>query len=84
MCVMGAGQFVAEQVLDGDSAKLDALDDQLLDQRVGQARKRGVKLAGEGKRRLGGWWCGSILVPPRLVTTRVGRQRPTGQGKKRP
>lgn len=48
MSVMEVGQSVAEQVVDGDPVGLDALDEQLLDQLVGQARERGVKLAGEG------------------------------------
>ena len=42
--VMEAGQSVAEQVVDGELAGLDALDEQL----IGQARERGVKLAGQG------------------------------------
>lgn len=46
--VMEAGQSVVEQVVDGEPAGLDALDGQLLEQLVGQARERGVKLAGEG------------------------------------
>ncbi|WP_349261910.1 IS256 family transposase [Actinocrinis sp.] len=44
---MEVEQAVAEQVDEGSSG-LDALDEQLLDQLVGQARERGVKLAGEG------------------------------------
>ena len=48
MSVMEAGRAVAERLVDGESAGLDALDEQLLDQLVGQARERGVKLAGEG------------------------------------
>ena len=47
MSVMEVEQFVAEHVVDGEPG-LDALDEQLLDQFVGQARERGVKLAGEG------------------------------------
>ena len=47
MSVMEVEQFVAEHVVDGEPG-LDALDEQLLDQVVGQARERGVKLAGEG------------------------------------
>lgn len=48
MSVMEAGQSVAEQVVDGEPTGLDALDGRLLDQLVGQAKERGVKLAGEG------------------------------------
>ena len=47
MSVMEVEQAVAEQVDEGSSG-LDALDEQLLDQLVGQAKERGVKLAGEG------------------------------------
>jgi transposase-like protein len=47
MSVMEVEQSVAERVVDGEPG-LDALDEQLLDQLVGQARQRGVKLAGEG------------------------------------
>ena len=48
MSVMEVGQSVAEQVVEGEPAGLDALDERLLDQLVGQAKERGVKLAGEG------------------------------------
>lgn len=34
--------------MDGEPAGLDALDEQLLDQLIGQARDLGVKPAGEG------------------------------------
>lgn len=47
MSVMEVEEAVAGQVDDG-APGLDALDEQLLDQLVGQARQRGVKLAGEG------------------------------------
>ncbi len=47
MSVMEVEQSVAERVVDEEQG-LDALDEQLLDQLVGQARERGVKLAGEG------------------------------------
>jgi putative transposase len=48
MDVMEVDQPVAEQDVDGEPAGLDALDEQLLDQLIGQARDRGVRLAGEG------------------------------------
>jgi putative transposase len=48
MSVMEVEQSVVEQVVGEQPAGLDALDEQLLDQLVGQARERGVKLAGEG------------------------------------
>jgi putative transposase len=48
MSVMEVGQSVAEQIADGERAGLDALDQQLLDQLIGQAKDRGVKLAGQG------------------------------------
>ncbi len=48
MSVMEVEQSVTEQVVDGEPAGLDALDQQLLDQLVGQAKERGVRLAGEG------------------------------------
>jgi transposase-like protein len=41
-------QSVAEQVVGGEPVGLDALDEWLLDQLVGQTRERGVKFAGEG------------------------------------
>src|SRR6185437_3546676 len=47
MSVMEAGQSVAEQVVYGEQGP-DELDEQLLDQLVGQAKERGVKLTGEG------------------------------------
>ena len=49
MSVMEVGQSVAKkQAVGGELVGLDALDAQLLDQLVGQAKERGVKLAGEG------------------------------------
>jgi putative transposase len=48
MSVVEVERSVVEQVVDGEPVGLDALDEQLLDQLVGQARERGVKLAGEG------------------------------------
>ncbi len=48
MSVMEVEQAVAEQQVDEEPTGLDALDEQLLDQLIGQARDRGVKLAGEG------------------------------------
>ncbi|MBR7839319.1 IS256 family transposase [Actinospica durhamensis] len=45
---MEVEQSVVEQQVDGEPAGLDALDQQLLDQLIGQAKDRGVKLAGEG------------------------------------
>jgi putative transposase len=48
MSVMEVEQSVVEQGVDREPVGLDALDEQLLDQLVGQARERGVKLAGEG------------------------------------
>jgi transposase-like protein len=49
MSVMEVEQSVAEkQAVGGELVGLDALDEQLLDQLVGQAKERGVKLAGEG------------------------------------
>lgn len=47
MSVTEVEQSVVEQVADEEHG-IDALDEQLLDQLVGQARERGVKLAGEG------------------------------------
>jgi putative transposase len=41
-------QPVVEQGVDGEPRGLDALDEQLLDQLIGQAKERGVKLAGDG------------------------------------
>lgn len=41
-------QSVAEREIVDEAPGLDALDERLLDQLVGQARERGVKLAGEG------------------------------------
>lgn len=46
--VMEVEQPVVERDFDGELAGLDALDQQLLDQLIGQAKDRGVKLAGEG------------------------------------
>ena len=46
MAVVDAG--LESQGVEAGSAGLDALDVRLLDQLVGQARERGVKLAGEG------------------------------------
>ena len=48
MGVTEVDQSVAEQDVDGEPTGLDALDEQLLDQLIGQAKERGVKLAGEG------------------------------------
>ena len=48
MSVMEVGGAVAEEVVDQGPAGLDGLDEQLLDQLVGQAKALGVKLAGEG------------------------------------
>lgn len=48
MSVMEVEQSVVEREIVGDAPGLDALDEQLLDQLVGQAKERGVKLAGEG------------------------------------
>jgi putative transposase len=48
MSVTEVDQVVVEQQVDGEPVGLDALDEQLLDQLIGQARDRGVKLAGEG------------------------------------
>jgi hypothetical protein len=48
MSVMDVGGVVAERVVDEEPTDLDGLDEQLLDQLVGQAKARGVKLAGEG------------------------------------
>ena len=48
MSVMEVEQSVVEQNVDGEPVELDALDEQLLDQLVGQAKERGVRLAGEG------------------------------------
>jgi putative transposase len=47
MSVIEVEQSVVEQA-EGMPSGLDALDEQLLDQLVGQAKERGVKLAGEG------------------------------------
>ncbi len=46
MSVMEVEQSVTEQVVDGEPAALDALDQQLLDQLVGQAKERGGCLYG--------------------------------------
>ena len=48
MSVMEVEQSVVEQVAGEESAGIDVLDEQLLDQHIGQAKERGVKLAGEG------------------------------------
>jgi hypothetical protein len=48
MSVTEVEQVVAEQQVESESAGLVALDEQLLDQLIGQARDRGVKLAGDG------------------------------------
>ena len=48
MSVMEVDQSMVEPQVEGMPSGLDALDEQLLDQLVGQARERGVKLAGEG------------------------------------
>ena len=48
MDVTEVDQPVAEQDVDGEPTGLDALDEQLLDQLIGQAKERGVKLAGDG------------------------------------
>ena len=48
MDVTEVDQSVAEQDVDGEPTGLDALDEQLLDQLIGQAKERGVKLAGDG------------------------------------
>jgi putative transposase len=48
MSVMEVEQSMVEPQAERMSSGLDALDEQLLDQLVGQARERGVKLAGEG------------------------------------
>jgi putative transposase len=48
MSVMEVEQSVAEQGIVDEVPGLDGLDEQLLDQLVGQAKERGVKLAGEG------------------------------------
>ena len=48
MSVMEVEQSVVEHDFDGEPAGLDALDQRLLDQLIGQAKDRGVKLAGEG------------------------------------
>ena len=48
MSVMEVEQNVVDRQVAEGAAGLDALDAQLLDQLVGQARERGVKLAGEG------------------------------------
>jgi transposase-like protein len=47
MSVMEVDVAVVEQIDKGPTG-LDALDERLLDQLVGQAKERGVKLAGEG------------------------------------
>lgn len=48
MSVMEVEQAVVDQQFVEESVGLDALDERLLDQLVGQARERGVRLAGEG------------------------------------
>jgi transposase-like protein len=48
MDVTEVDQPVVEQDVDGEQAGLDALDEQLLDQLIGQAKERGVKFAGDG------------------------------------
>ena len=48
MSVMEVEQSVIEPQAEKMPSGLDALDEQLLDQLVGQAKERGVKLAGEG------------------------------------
>jgi transposase-like protein len=48
MSAMEVEQSVAEQQVDEEPMGLDALDGQLLDQLIGQAKDRGVRLAGEG------------------------------------
>jgi len=48
MNVMELEQSVVEQVVGGEPVELDALDAQLLDQLVGQAKERGVGLADAG------------------------------------
>jgi transposase-like protein len=48
MSVTEVVQAVAEQQVEEEPSGLDALDEQLLDQLIGQARDRGVKLAGDG------------------------------------
>ncbi len=49
MSVMEVEEIVVERhVAEKATTGLDALDEQLLDQLVGQAKERGVKLAGEG------------------------------------
>jgi hypothetical protein len=48
MSVMEVEWAVAEQQVDEEPMGLDALDERLLDQLIGQAKDRGVKLAGEG------------------------------------
>ena len=47
MSVMEVDDAVADQV-DEEPSGLDALDERLLDQLIGQAEERGVKLAGDG------------------------------------
>jgi len=48
MSVTEVEQAVVEQCVQEMTAGLDGLDEQLLDQFVGRAKERGVKLAGEG------------------------------------
>jgi putative transposase len=45
---MEVEQSMVEPQVERMASRLDALDEQLLDQLVGQAKERGVKLAGEG------------------------------------
>jgi len=48
MSAMEVDQSVVDQVAGGEPVGIDGLDERLLDQLVGQAKERGVKLAGEG------------------------------------
>jgi putative transposase len=48
MSVAEVEESVVERDVDGGPVRLDAVDERLLDQLVGQAGERGVKLAGEG------------------------------------
>ena len=48
MSVMEVEQLSVDLDADGMRSGLDALDERLFDQLVGQAKERGVKLAGEG------------------------------------
>jgi hypothetical protein len=80
MSAMEAEEAVAEQEHEVAPSGLDALDEQLLDQVVGQARERGVKLAGEGGllQALTRWLLESALEGE--ITDHLGYEKHDGAG----